>query len=291
MSKFIPDISNYRWVIISPGRTSRPDNFEQPKAPVCPFCPGNEGDPEDEVLRIKTDDGKGWKLRIIKNKYPVTDFHEVVIHSPDEKELDMQSVDDVELIFKSYQKRYNFYKDKGNVLIFCNQGEHSGASIKHPHSQIIVTPPEITLNTLPIEPVNNVVFETKFFTVYCPDYSQWPYEVWIAPIKDGVTFGEAKQEEVRDLATVLQIMIKKLRYIYKNRTFSMLPFAYNYYIYPKDHWYVRIIPRFIHKGGFELGSRLDINIVDPVKAAMDLKHEEHMVYVLNKLKDGSSTEQ
>ncbi|MCX7881589.1 MAG: DUF4931 domain-containing protein, partial [Patescibacteria group bacterium] len=103
-------------------------------------------------------------LRVIPNKYPITDFHEVIIHSPDhQKDIDELSLDHINLLFKAYRERYRFYKSKGQVMIFCNHGEHSGASLTHPHSQLVVIPSQINLDTLTREPLNNVVDENKFF--------------------------------------------------------------------------------------------------------------------------------
>ncbi len=64
-----------------------------------------------------------------------------------------------------------------------------------------------------------------------------------------------------------------------------MDFAYNYYIYPGHNWYLRIIPRFVHRAGFELGTGLNVNIVDPAEASLELRGiESRIVSVLNKLK-------
>ena len=47
-------------------------------------------------------------------------------------------------------------------------------------------------------------------------------------------------------------------------------FVYNYYIYHGQNWFLRIIPRFIHRAGFELGTGLSVNIIDPKDAATEL---------------------
>ncbi len=46
---------------------------------------------------------------------------------------------------------------------------------------------------------------------------------------------------------------------------------YNFYIYHGSDWYLRIIPRLIHRAGFELGTGLSVNIVDPTNAAKEYK--------------------
>lgn len=290
MSKYVPDVASKRWVIISSQRIGRPENNGNDSRTVCPFCPGNEKLTSDEVMRLGGHDENTWKVRVIKNKYPITDFHEVVIHSPDcDKDIENLSLSDASLIFHAYRERYNFYQKKGQVLIFCNHGEHAGASIKHPHSQIVVIPGQINLDALSREPLNNIIDENTFFNVYCPDFSQWPYEIWIAPKKENTLFGDINDEEIQDLVTIIQKMLKRLEHIYDHHRISSMPFGYNFYIYPKENWYLRIIPRFVHRAGFELGTGLSVNIIDPLDASLELKGEEGRAKtVLAKLKKLSS---
>lgn len=272
MSKYVPDISTRRWVLISPQRLGRPG--EDGKKHVCPFCPGHEKETPPEIFRFEEDKSKksGWKVRVIPNKYSITDIHEVVIHSPYcDRDIENLPLSHVQLILKTYRQRYNTHKKKGQVMIFCNHGEHAGASLKHPHSQIVVLPNQINIDTLIKEPVQNLVKENKFFIVYCPDFSQWPYEVWITPKKEGIVFDDITDEEIEHLSEILQHTIRKLANLYEKKRISTLSFGYNYYIYPKENWYLRLIPRYVHRAGFELGTGLSVNIVDPKDAAAELK--------------------
>ncbi len=293
MSKYVPDIMSRRWVIISGQRLSRPEdihlkNHSAGKKSKCPFCTGNEKMTPPEVFRLGRGEANqpGWKVRVIPNKYPITDFHEVVIHSPSEnKDIEELSASQVELIFKAFRERYNFYKNKGQVLIFCNHGEYSGASLRHPHSQIVVIPSQINLDALTREPLNNLVDENNFFNVYCPDFSQWPYELWIAPKKEKTTYGEITDEEINDLIIVMQKMLRQLKKIFEKHPLSRMIFGYNFYIYPKENWYLRIIPRFIHRAGFELGTGLSVNVIDPMQSALEFRGEDaKIINVLHKLK-------
>lgn len=290
MSKYVPDILSRRWVIIAPSRLSRPDNVSNhaKKKHICPFCPGNEKVTPGEVFRIGKGekDEAGWSVRVIPNKYPITDYHEVIIHSPHEdRDIEHLPFSHIELILKAYRERFNYYRKKGQVLIFCNHGEHSGASIRHPHSQLVVIPSQINLDTLTREPLNNIVEDNKYFYTYCPDFSQWPYEIWIAPKEEGQRFGDLTDLHLKDLAVLLKGTLEQLAIIYEKSKFGNMSFGYNYYIYPHSNWYLRIIPRFVHRAGFELGTGLNVNIVDPAIAAMEYKGMEmRMVSVLGKLK-------
>ena len=276
MASYVPDIVSRRWVILSPQRFSRPEDetISIAKKRVCSFCAGSEHLTPPEVLRFGggEKDKTGWKVRVIPNKYTITDIHEVIIHSPDDKkDIEELSNDAVSLIFKAYRERYNFYKKRGHVLIFGNHGSHAGASLSHPHSQLVVIPGQINLDTLSKEPLKNIVCDNKYFVTYCPDFYQWPYEIWIAPKRENTVFGETADAEAEDLTLIMKEILKKLSALYKKHQVSNLPFGYNYYIYPKENWYLRVIPRFIHRAGFELGTGLSVNIVDPRDAAMEYK--------------------
>jgi UDPglucose--hexose-1-phosphate uridylyltransferase len=275
MSKYVPDILTRRWVVISSQRIKRPeDNYVHPEKNICVFCPGNERYTPGETFRLGKGEKNtpGWLVRVIPNKYPITDLHEVIIHSPNHnKDIDKLPLSQVALLIKTYRERFIFFKSKGQVLIFCNHGEHSGASLIHPHSQLVVIPFQINLDTLTREPINNLIFDHKYFYIYCPDFSQWPYEVWIAPKQEEKVFGEINDEEINSLAYILQSILQKLKKLSLKKKLTTDGFAYNYYIYPKENWYLRIIPRLVHRAGFELGTGLSVNIIDPKDAAEELK--------------------
>lgn len=268
MARYVPDIKTQRWVIISPGRIARPNEAKEKKE--CPFCAGNEHLTPPELYRIGSGDanGQGWAVRVVPNKFPITDLHEVIIHSPD----DIKDIPDLPLahvvkIMTVYRDRYRAHESNGQVLIFCNHGLASGASLGHPHSQLVVIPRQINLDALSREPVDNIVHDNSNFVTYCPDFSQWPFEVWIAPKSASGKFGEIAESQLADLAQILQQTLMKIRKAQADEN----QFVYNYYIYHGDNWYVRIIPRFIHRAGFELGTGLNVNIIDPTEAARILR--------------------
>lgn len=264
--KFATDIAGHKWVIIADNRRS------YKPTPECAFCPGQEN-LNKELLRVGT-------VRVIANKYPRTDWDEVIIHSPDHlKDIDELPIEQVALLLRVYQERYNFHKNHGQVFIFQNHDLYAGASLPHPHSQLIVIPKEIPVEPAPLEPIKNIVLETDYFTAFCPDFSQWPYEVWLAPKEaPNQTFGESSDPQLADLAAVLQkilqIMVVKFeinKEMVKKGTGPEFP--YNFYIYHRENWYLRIIPRLMRHGGFELSTGLHINTVDPATAAEELRKE------------------
>ena len=283
MANYVSDFSKSHWVVYTPERVNR--TGMNGKEDRCPFCPGAESDTPPEVYRVGGGEANklGWTVRVVPNMFPITDVHEVVIHSPDHhKNIEDLSQAEVEEILKTYINRFNFLKTKGKVFIFCNQSLSSGASLIHPHSQITVVPNGIPAETLPVQPIVNIVEQNNSFVSYCPDFSEWTYEMWIREItnnKSQITnelqisnFKDPNETQIKDLAIILQSMLIRLKKVHDASVhYSKKPFGYNFYIHPYDPWYLRIISRFSERAGFELATGIMVNSVNPKKAANELK--------------------
>jgi len=280
MSKYISDSSKSHWLVSNPARTTRTGMDGKPFR--CPFCPGNEADTPPEVCRVGDGeaDKSGWKIRVVPNMFPITETHEVIIHSPDHnKNVEELTLDQIEDIIKTYINRFNFLKDKGKVFIFSNQSLISGASLVHSHSQVSVVPNDIPTDTLAVQPVVNIVEQIEEFVSYCPDYSEWSYETWIKPIFN-FQFSIFNETQISNFAKILQSTILKLKKIHvSNPHYSKKPFGYNYYfsipqesvLSEAERWYLRIIPRFMERAGFELSTRIMVNSVEAKKASEELR--------------------
>ncbi|MCR4326311.1 MAG: hypothetical protein NUV52_01500, partial [Candidatus Roizmanbacteria bacterium] len=245
----------------------------------CPFCPGNESQTPKEIDRIVGTDNaiSQWLTRVIPNQYPITDIHEIIIHNPDHcKEIEDLSLFEMKQVMIMYQKRLQTLSNDGVPILFRNKGEIAGTSMPHPHSQIIVLPKQINLGALSLEPLHNIVYRNNYFVMYCPDFSQYPYEVWIthsrligieirSEVVSNVNFTAFTPEELEDLGAIMQELIRAMKKLLGD------DFAYNYYISPYPPFYLRIIPRVLIRGGFELGTGLSTNTVDPRDAAEELK--------------------
>jgi len=139
----------------------------------------------------------------------------------------------------------------------------------------VVVPKQINLDSLYREPITNVIEENTYFITYCPDFSQWPYETWIAPKAEGVRFGDTKDSELPDLRGYITKTSaedgKNLhRPTIKPKDRSDNTFVYNYYIYHGQTGLSASSRRFIHRAGFELGTGLNVNVVDPVEASKEI---------------------
>ena len=81
--------------------------------------------------------------------------------------------------------------------------------------------------------------------------------MWVYPKQRGKVFGEASDDQLKDLAKSLYrlIQIFDLRHGHE--------FPYNFYIYPNSDWYLRLVPRYKVIGGFEVGTGIFVNTQDP----------------------------
>lgn len=254
---YFQDPVSLDWLILAPRRAERPD--QRRRRVVCPFDEGSEGATPPEVARVGEGrpNGKGWQVRVFPNLFPVTETHEVVVHSPDhKKDLAELPPEHVAEIFKIFQARFTALIPKGYPLIFNNHGAEAGASLSHPHSQIAVVPPQIGLTSPLAQKPHNIAIKTKSLVAFCPDFSIWPYETWIEPFPRGKNFGQVDEPQLVELAKLTQQILQAL-------TSANPDLAYNFYIYPGEDWYLRIMGRNLVKAGFELGSGVQVNTVNP----------------------------
>lgn len=255
----IPSLEN--WVILAPKRAKRPAVHQEKGEHPCPFCPGNEKR-EPDVFRIG---GEGndvnWSVRVVKNKYPFAPIHEVIIHAPQHLHgISQLPIEQVKLVIEAFVNRFNTHLRSGTVCIFSNSGHDAGESINHTHSQLAVVPSDVSIIVPALEEFleyKGEYLQVKDFELVCPPYSQWPDEVWIVPCNRGKLFGEITFEEMENLAYIL----RRLVWIFQVRHGHDFP--YNFYIYPRRDWYLRIMPRAKIPGGFEIATGIFINTQDP----------------------------
>ena len=211
----------------------------------------------------RTGDGErdmpGWQIRVTPNKYPLSTVHEVIVHSPEHTALLDMNPEQVEGLFQVFRNRFHHRRPEGQVIIFSNQGVSAGASLAHPHSQLVVVPPNIPLQTLNRQPVANILKENESSLSYQPEYLEWPHELWLAPKKEKTWFNEMTDVEIKDFTELFQGALRHLSQVKRSQYPQLQELGYNFYIYQGKNWYLRIIPRFVQRAGFELATGIQVN--------------------------------
>ena len=332
MPEFRRDPVVGRWVIISTDRIHRPTDFQAnqatlPVLSLCPFCPGNEAQTPPEILAYRDagthPNGPGWNLRVIPNKFPALQIegdlgregiglydrmkgigaHEVIVETPDHKAtlatLPEKCLEDLFWVFRD--RILDLRKDLRlrYVLIFKNHGPAAGATLEHPHSQLIALPIVPTNVTAEIEGCREhyhnkerciycdiirqergdrarVVTENGEFLAVVPFAPRFPFEVWILPKRHSASFDETQKFEVEGLARIFSDTFRRL-----DRVLRMPAFNYILHTSPLResthdfyHWHIEIIPKLTQVAGFEWGTGFYINPVLPEEAAMFLRDTE-----------------
>ncbi|MBU1627722.1 galactose-1-phosphate uridylyltransferase [bacterium] len=336
-------VSN-RWVIISTERSNRPFDFEQQKPQYslnsCPFCPGQESETPIEIDSIpsSTNDQNqsSWAVRVIPNKFKVLTLdgvinregigifdkmngigtHEVIIESPDhDAKLADMPINQLLKILMIYKRRITeLYKDDRfrYILIFKNYGEKAGASLAHPHTQIIATP--ITPITVKAELDNardyyydkercifcdiikqeidlkdRIVIETNHFITISPFAARFPFEVTIFPKKHNCDFSKIPDDSIEPLAYILKETLSRIKTALDDPSYNFvihtIPNIHswkrrvNYWetIEVDYHWHIEIIPRLSRIAGFEWGTGFYINPTLPEDAAKSLREAEKTI--------------
>jgi UDPglucose--hexose-1-phosphate uridylyltransferase len=317
-----------RWVIISTERARRPSDF--PIQPVhaqggnCVFCPRNESKTPPEILAVRSPDsqtnGPGWSLRVVPNKFPALRIegelepageglydrmngvgaHEVVIetteHAATLATLPADAVADVLLAYR--ERMVDLKKDPRfeYILVFKNHGAAAGASLEHPHSQLIATPiiPIMVSEELKgaaeyygmkercvwCDVVHQerrsrgrVIMEAHGFVALAPFAPRFPFETWILPTRHHSAFEETGVEDLRGLAEVLGEFLRRM-----DRVLQRPPYNFMLHTGPlRDgplehfHWHLEIIPKLTNVAGYEWGSGFFINPTPPEDAAAALR--------------------
>ncbi len=330
MSELRKDPVIGRWVIISPQRGLRPHDFEHQEevntSGECPFCEGNEEKTPPEVYALRQGsppDGPGWTVRVVTNKFPALSgegdearrkvgmyemmdgvgAHEVIIESPRHvKRIETHTPETLLPVLDVYRLRLlELGRDDRfrYVIIFKNEGKQAGASLSHPHSQVIATPvtPKRVKEELAgareyhssrgrcifcdiIEEEQKkkqrVVEENEGFIAFCPFAPRFPFETWILPKNHSPDFHSLDEQGLNQLAQIMIVTMGRLSKVLNKPQYNYIihtapvRYAREGYWSTLDadwHWHMEIMPRVTDIAGFEWGTGYYINSTLPEEAA------------------------
>jgi UDPglucose--hexose-1-phosphate uridylyltransferase len=236
--------------------------------------------------------------------------HEVIIETPDhDTEMCDLPLDHLELVLKTYRFRLaDLMKDERfrYVLIFKNVGQRAGASLAHPHTQIIATP--ITPKTVALEfdssrshyalkercifcdlmrqeisEGRRIIYNKDDFLAFSPFAPRFPFEMWIMPKIHQSDYSLITDEQITSFARCLKDSLRRLKISLDDPPMNfILHTGPNVEAKPKRpdhwgsikydyHWHLEIMPRLTRVAGFEWGSGFYINPVQPEEAARFLR--------------------
>jgi UDPglucose--hexose-1-phosphate uridylyltransferase len=324
------DITMDTYVIFAPKRSERPEDFasddQRPhRRPAhkadCPFCPGNEAMLPGILRETPGDETEAWQCRVVPNKYPALvphlnggaleqgiytklpgyGRHEVIIESPlHNAEMAEMTPDTLRVVFETYLERFRVHRADErvkSVILFRNHGRRAGASLLHPHAQLIasaIVPHHVRVRrdvaaryhaqhqrclicdllAYESEHRQRVLAEDDFFLVIILYAAQVPFETWIIPKRHRADFGRIASHELAPLAVNLRAVLLDFKHELGHPDYNFI--IHSAAGHPDrageaEHWFLQIRPRLTTPAGFEIGSGIHINPSLPERDARRLR--------------------
>ena len=325
MSELRQDLVSGDWVVIAPARAARP-KFLDAKRPVrkptpksaCPFedleASGNW------PLVAAYPDERRWRIAVIANKYPAIErgavcsvpfrqgiyhartavgTHRLLITRDHSRPFTaLAPADAVRVLGVLRDMHIAAAHDEcaAYVSSFYNYGPGAGASVWHPHYQILtlpIIPPHAAhslrgandyfkkfkrcvrcdIVTVERRKRTRVVGENAHAIAIAPYAAKHPFEVNILPKRHWASFRETPAETVEAAARLLQDVLRRMKRYLKDPDLNF--FIHDTPLdgreYPHHHWHIEVVPRVSIDAGFEFSTGIEINVVDPDNAAAVLR--------------------
>ncbi len=302
-----------RWVVVAEDRRYRPAAFRlspgtlpSEGAAPCPFCPGNE---EATPPALVTYGPTGsWQVRVVPNLYPAftgdepmvshthgpvhtqapsSGIHEVLIISPNHNS-DWASLapEDSNMIMAAIRDRMAEHSHSRTIRysqVLVNHGRDAGASMAHPHAQLIgipFIPRELTdelagfsrfvggclmCTTLAMEESlgHRVITSDDNAVVIAPYWSASPFEMLVVPRQHGPHLHLSDPDTLFGTGTAILQALGTLREHVGSVAYNVVFHSAPYRTFGSFHWHAHIYPKLTTQAGFELGTGVPINIVSP----------------------------
>jgi UDPglucose--hexose-1-phosphate uridylyltransferase len=310
-----------RWVTVAAERSLRPGDFTTRRLPVeadpnrpCPFCPGHE-EATPPALETYGPNGQ-WQVRVVPNLYPAFDgdepmsvshlgpvftqatasgIHEVLVLCPDH-DAAWADLDDkgAGLIMAALRDRLEDHARLPNIRYtqaIVNHGREAGASLLHPHGQLLGIPfipgelaEEIagfvrfsgscllcTVLEAELAAGHRVVVEDERVVVISPFWAGSPFELLVIPNTHEAHLAHAAPPDLVAVGRSIRTALERLRRVVGDVAYNLVfHTAPHHHRDENFHWHVHVVPRLTSIAGFEQGTGVMINIVAPEVAAQQL---------------------
>lgn len=312
--------------MIAPGRAKRPHQLAKKSskrkvAPQkgCPFEHLEEDGHGKPILLYGSE--KDWRLQVVENKYPAFNHrnqcapilkigpysvaegigHQDLIITRDHKNnFSALSKKEASQVFEAFRDRYLMLLNDpclSYIAIFHNWGPAAGASVYHPHYQMIsipIVPPDVghslsgsvnyfkkykkCVHCVMIDwekkYKKRILFENGGAIAFAPFVSKNPFEIRIFPKKHLPYFENTLDQDFDSVAEALQLSLRKIKKNLKDPDYNF--FIHTASIKDKEkykmyHWHVEVLPKVATFAGFELGTGVEINSADPDAVAALLR--------------------
>ncbi len=320
--EFRQDPFTSEWVLVATNSNNRPHTLVSPPLQssdiskiIDPFDDIVKGKSKEKILLTLSDEEGDSQVFVVNNKYPLftpiknphyhnegpyhsvegEGIHELVIYRDLDTPIRNFSIKKLALVFEAFQKRsFDIMKQKHirYIAIIHNNGLKSGATIAHPHSQIIASPivpdgieriiegsnlyyrshkRDLAQVIIDFEQENKMrlIAENDDFIAFTPYASKTAYEIEIFPKQVQAHFAYSNAGAIYNLAkiykTILKAYYKVLGDIDYNMAIITAPVDGN--VYKGFRWFIRLTPRLDFIGGYEIGTDTDICTISPEFAA------------------------
>lgn len=329
-SELRQDVVSGDWVVIATGRAKRPSDFvfgaratPPPVREACPFDLLHEKAAVTYARDGTTGTGgDDWFVQVVPNKYPAfaegacpvfrergpyraidgIGYHDVVVTREHDRPLARMAADEADLVLRAYQDRCRAIREDPcirYISVFHNHGPQAGATVAHPHSQIIATPvvpPDIgrsvagsqayfaeyracihcAILAYELRVRERVVYENQDAVVFAPFASKTAFELRVMPKVHQAHFEVAEPGVRMHVAEALVTALGRLAQ-------GLDRPDYNFFLHTAPiggegeaghdhyHWHFEIIPKTAVWAGFEIGTGIEISTIAPEDAAAFLR--------------------
>jgi UDPglucose--hexose-1-phosphate uridylyltransferase len=221
-------------------------------------------------------------------------IHEVLVLSPDHH-ASWSMLDDAQtsMVMAAIRDRIDEHSNVPGLRYsqaIVNAGREAGASLEHPHAQLLgmsFVPRELVeeqagfarfasrclLCTVADAEENvgyRVVYTDDRVLVVCPFWSGVPYEMLVIPRAHGPHLHHSAPADLAAVGRAVKTALARLRDVVGDVAYNLVFHSAPYRAPEPYHWHVHVLPKLTTIAGFELGTGVLINIVNPEQAAEEL---------------------